>query len=89
MILAYDGSSLAHGLSGVGYYTRRLLDELAARALRGTLTAPVVLSNKPVPVPAGARLHEAHRFPAYTSPPRLGLPGSTYAASAVAVRDCR
>jgi glycosyltransferase involved in cell wall biosynthesis len=63
MILAYDGSSLAHGLSGVGYYTRRLLDELAARALRGALAAPIVLSNKPVPVPAGALLHAAHRFP--------------------------
>jgi glycosyltransferase involved in cell wall biosynthesis len=63
MILAYDGSSLAHGLSGVGYYTRRLLDELAARALDGRLGTPVVLSNKPVPVPAGARLHEGHRFP--------------------------
>ena len=63
MILAYDGSSLAQGLSGVGYYTRRLLDELAARALDGRLAAPVVLSNKPITVPAGARLHEAHRFP--------------------------
>ena len=63
MILAYDGSSLAQGLSGVGYYTRRLLDELAVRALDGHLDAPFVLSNKPVAVPAGARLHEAHRFP--------------------------
>jgi glycosyltransferase involved in cell wall biosynthesis len=63
MILAYDGSSLAQGLSGVGYYTRRLLDQLAARALDGRLAPPVVLSNKPVAVPAGARLHEAHRFP--------------------------
>lgn len=63
MILAYDGSSLAHGLSGVGYYTRRLLDELAARALGGGGVTPVVLSNKPVPVPDGGRLHEGHRFP--------------------------
>ncbi|MET0553441.1 MAG: glycosyltransferase family 1 protein [Vicinamibacteria bacterium] len=63
MILAYDGSSLAQGLSGVGYYTRRLLDELVARASDGRLAAPVVLSNKPVTVPAGARLHEGHRFP--------------------------
>jgi glycosyltransferase involved in cell wall biosynthesis len=63
MILAYDGSSLAQGLSGVGYYTRRLLDELAARALDGRLPAPVVLSNKPVTVPAGAHLHHGHRFP--------------------------
>ena len=63
MILAYDGSSLAQGLSGVGYYTRRLLDELAARARGGRFGTPVVLSNKPVTVPAGARLHEGHRFP--------------------------
>ena len=63
MILAYDGSSLAQGLSGVGYYTRRLLDELASRALLGRLATPVVLSNKPVTVPPGARLHEGHRFP--------------------------
>jgi len=62
MILAYDGSSLAQGLSGVGYYTRRLLDELASRALLGRLATPVVLSNKPVTVPPGARLHEGHRF---------------------------
>ena len=39
MILAYDGSSLAQGLSGVGYYTRRLLDELASRALLGRLAS--------------------------------------------------
>jgi glycosyltransferase involved in cell wall biosynthesis len=63
MILAYDGSSLAQGLSGVGYYTRRLLEELAARALDGRLAAPVVLSNRPVPVPEGSRLYEHHRFP--------------------------
>lgn len=63
MILAYDGSSLAQGLSGVGYYTRRLLDELAARAGAGRLASPVVLSNRSVAVPAGARLHEGHRFP--------------------------
>lgn len=63
MILAYDGSSLAHGLSGVGYYTRRLLEELSARAAAGGPVTPVVLSNKPVDVPPGARLHTEHRFP--------------------------
>jgi glycosyltransferase involved in cell wall biosynthesis len=63
MILAYDGSSLAQGLSGVGYYTQRLLAELCALAGRGALDPPVVLSNRPVPVPEGSRLYEHHRFP--------------------------
>lgn len=65
MIVGYDGSSMTQGLSGVGYYTLRLLDGLADSIGRHDLREVVVLSNRPVPVPAvpGVRLHEGDRLP--------------------------
>jgi len=64
MIAGFDGSSLTQGLSGVGYYTSRLLSGLAARLGRSGLQELVVLSNGPVPVPEapGVRLVES-RWP--------------------------
>jgi glycosyltransferase involved in cell wall biosynthesis len=64
MIAGFDGSSLAQGLSGVGYYTSRLLSGLVERLGRSGLHELVVLSNRPVPVaPApGVRLAES-RWP--------------------------
>lgn len=51
MIVGFDGSSLTHALSGVGYYTSRLLSGLTERLGQAHLRELVVLSNKPVPVP--------------------------------------
>jgi glycosyltransferase involved in cell wall biosynthesis len=65
MIAGFDGSSLTQGLSGVGYYTARLLSGLAERLGRSGLRELVVLSNRPVPVPdtPGVRVHEGGRLP--------------------------
>src|SRR5262245_52863468 len=51
MIAGFDGSSLAQGLSGVGYYTARLLSGLTDRLGRSGLREIVVLANRPVTVP--------------------------------------
>jgi glycosyltransferase involved in cell wall biosynthesis len=61
MIAGFDGSSLTQGLSGVGYYTSRLLSGLAHRLGRSGLRELVVLSNRPVPLPKspGVRLSVA------------------------------
>jgi glycosyltransferase involved in cell wall biosynthesis len=50
MILGFDATTLVGRLSGVGYYTARLMEGLAAGAGDGIVTRLVVLSNREVPV---------------------------------------
>jgi glycosyltransferase involved in cell wall biosynthesis len=56
MIVAYDATTLDGRMSGVGYYTARLMESLADGAGAGTLDRLVVLSNRSVAVPAGPRV---------------------------------
>jgi glycosyltransferase involved in cell wall biosynthesis len=61
MIAGIDGSSLTQGLSGVGYYTARLLSGLAERLGRSDLRELVVLAHRPVPVPLASGLRVSGR----------------------------
>ncbi len=56
MILGFDATTLRGRLSGVGYYTARLMETLANGAGSGIVDRIVVLSNREVPVPAGERV---------------------------------
>lgn len=66
MRIAFDGTTLTPGRTGVGYYTEHLLQHLA-REVATTGDEIVVVSNKPidtqVPLPPHVRVHEGHRFP--------------------------
>jgi len=66
MRIAFDGTTLTPGRTGVGYYTEHLLQHLA-REVEATGDELVVVSNKPVdtlsPLPSHVRVHEGHRFP--------------------------
>ena len=66
MRIAFDGTTLTPGRTGVGYYTEHLLQHLA-REVAGTGDEIVVVSNKPIdtqaPLPAHVRIHNGHRFP--------------------------
>jgi glycosyltransferase involved in cell wall biosynthesis len=66
MRIAFDGTSLTPGRTGVGYYTEHLLQHLA-REVEQSGDEIVVISNKPIdtqaPLPARVRVHERHRFP--------------------------
>jgi glycosyltransferase involved in cell wall biosynthesis len=66
MRIAFDGTTLTPGRTGVGYYTEHLLHHLA-REVAGTGDEIVVLSNKPIDtqttLPAHVRVHDGHRFP--------------------------
>jgi glycosyltransferase involved in cell wall biosynthesis len=64
MIVGIDATTLKGRLSGVGYYTARLIDSLANGAGEGVLDDIVVLSNQAVPLPPLRRLrvHEGGRF---------------------------
>ena len=57
MRIAFDGTTLRPGRTGVGYYTEHLLHHLAARAGDDQI---VVISNRPVdttrPLPSGVRI---------------------------------
>jgi len=50
MILGFDATTLVGRLSGVGYYTARLMEGLAGGAGDGIVSRLVVLSNREVPV---------------------------------------
>jgi len=56
MLVGFDATTLRGRLSGVGYYTARLMDSLANGAGAGVIERLVVLSNRPVPVTDGGRL---------------------------------
>jgi glycosyltransferase involved in cell wall biosynthesis len=66
MRIAFDGTTLTPGRTGVGYYTEHLLQHLA-REVAATGDELVVVSNKPIdtqaPLPPHVRIHEGHRFP--------------------------
>lgn len=66
MRIAFDGTTLTPGRTGVGYYTEHLLQHLA-REVAATGDEIVVVSNKPIdtqlPLPPHVRVHEGHRFP--------------------------
>ena len=57
MRIAFDGTTLRPGRTGVGYYTEHLLHHLAARAVDDEI---VVISNRPVdttrPLPARVQI---------------------------------
>jgi glycosyltransferase involved in cell wall biosynthesis len=66
MRIAFDGTTLTPGRTGVGYYTEHLLQHLALE-VESTGDEIVVLSNKAIdterPLPAHVCVHEGHRFP--------------------------
>jgi glycosyltransferase involved in cell wall biosynthesis len=66
MRIAFDGTTLTPGRTGVGYYTEHLLQHLA-REVEHTGDEIVVVSNAAVdtqrPLPDHVRVHPGHRFP--------------------------
>lgn len=66
MLIAFDGTTLTPGRTGVGYYTEHLLQHLA-REVAVSGDEIVVVSNQPIdtqaPLPPHVRVHEGHRFP--------------------------
>lgn len=76
MIVGYDATTVTGQLSGVGYYTSRLLASLANGAGSGVVDRLVVLSNREVSIGAGPRvsLYEGHRFPVRSVWMQLVLP---------------
>ena len=66
MRIAFDGTTLTPGRTGVGYYTEHLLQHLA-REVEATGDEIVVVSNQPIdterPLPPHVRVHQGHRFP--------------------------
>lgn len=64
MIVGFDATTLSGRMSGVGYYTARLMESLANGAGEGQLERLVVLSNRSVTVPHGGRVevYDRHRF---------------------------
>jgi len=66
MRIAFDGTTLTPGRTGVGYYTEHLLQHLAREVVQ-TGDEVVVVSNKPIdtqaPLPSHVRVHDGHRFP--------------------------
>jgi glycosyltransferase involved in cell wall biosynthesis len=66
MRIAFDGTTLTPGRTGVGYYTEHLLQHLAREA-EASGDEIVVLSNQAIdterPLPPHVRVHEGHRFP--------------------------
>jgi glycosyltransferase involved in cell wall biosynthesis len=66
VLIAFDGTTLTPGRTGVGYYTEHLLQHLAREVIT-TGDEIVVVSNKPIdtqaPLPPHVRVHDGHRFP--------------------------
>ena len=66
MRIAFDGTTLTPGRTGVGYYTEHLLQHLA-RAVETTGHELIVVSNQPIdtaqPLPRHVRVHDRLRFP--------------------------
>lgn len=66
MRIAFDGTTLTPGRTGVGYYTEHLLQHLA-REVERTGDELIVLSNRPIetqaPLPGHVRIHAGHQFP--------------------------
>jgi glycosyltransferase involved in cell wall biosynthesis len=66
MRIAFDGTTLTAGRTGVGYYSEHLLQHLA-REVEASGDELVVISNKPLttehPLPHHVVVHESDRFP--------------------------
>lgn len=66
MRIAFDGTTLTPGRTGVGYYTEHLLQHLA-REVESTGDELIVVSNQRIdtarPLPPHVRVHEGRRFP--------------------------
>ncbi len=66
MRIAFDGTTLTPGRTGVGYYTEHLLHHLA-REVEATGDQLVVVSNQPIdtthPLPRHVTVHDRRRFP--------------------------
>jgi hypothetical protein len=66
MRIAFDGTTLTPGRTGVGYYTSTLLQHLAQQ-VKETGDELIVVSNRPIdtaqPAAAHVRVHADHRFP--------------------------
>ena len=66
MRIAFDGTTLTPGRTGVGYYTEHLLQHLA-REVEATGDELIVISNQPIdtahPLPAHVKVHVGMRFP--------------------------
>lgn len=66
MRIAFDGTTLTPGRTGVGYYTEHLLQQLAHQ-VEATGDELIVLSNRPIatdrPLPPHVRVHDRHFFP--------------------------
>ncbi len=77
MIVGFDATTLQGRLSGVGYYTARLMESLANGAGEGIVDRLVVLSNRPVPVEPNGRVqvYERRRFGVRSVWMQFMLPG--------------
>lgn len=77
MIVGYDATTLTGQLSGVGYYTSRLLASLANGSGRDVVDQVVVLSNRETSIEPGPRVtvYEEGRFPVRSVWMQLVLPG--------------
>jgi glycosyltransferase involved in cell wall biosynthesis len=75
--LGFDATTLVGRMSGVGYYTKRLLECLSNGGGDEALREILVLSNRAVDLPAGgrARLCAEGRFPVRSVWMQLLLPG--------------
>ena len=66
MRIAFDGTTLTPGRTGVGYYTEHLLHHLA-REVESTGDELIVVSNQPIdtvqPLPRHVRVHDGMRLP--------------------------
>ena len=66
MRIAFDGSTLTAGRTGVGYYTEHLLQHLA-REVESTSDELIVISNQPIdtaqPLPRHVRIYDRWHFP--------------------------
>ena len=66
MRIAFDGTTLTPGRTGVGYYTEHLLQHLA-REVESAGHELIVVSNQPIdttqPLPRHVRVHDRMRFP--------------------------
>jgi|RhiMetdeSRZDD1v2_1073273.scaffolds.fasta_scaffold504196_1 glycosyltransferase involved in cell wall biosynthesis len=64
MIVGFDATTLHGEMSGVGYYTARLMESLANGAGDGVIERLVVLSHREVPAPNGrpVQVYGRHRF---------------------------
>ncbi len=65
MIVGFDATTLIGHISGVGYYTSRLIESLASGADGGLVERLVILSNREVSVPPSPRVEVCRegRFP--------------------------